>query len=129
VPLYTRALQKLKTEMELRFQNAERAKNIRVYNNKGYSFAQAYLKGLILANFDQFIVQNHSGKVVLNNNSANTFLTPTNNDHKYKLSFDWARVGSIDNTDKTAAIQKNTPSLIHMLASVIPFYTKNDKGK
>lgn len=123
--IYLSVLEKLKNDMTDIFQKESPEDHIRLYAESGHSKVQGYLKGLLLANFDSFILNKHSDKITLNYDSINSFGNPSNGENKYKLAFKWTKMVKIDNNEKSSDINESSSSLIKMLANVIPFYELN----
>lgn len=97
--------------------------DIAIFDGNKITTSQAYVKSLVLANFDNFILDYHSDKVSVNLDGVNSFGIPVNDKMKYKLNLKWVNSKSFG--DETSSdIENHTTSLIKMVSSVIPFYEK-----
>jgi hypothetical protein len=120
--IYLSVLEKLKNDMSDIFKKESPEDHIRLYAESGHSKVQGYLKSLLLANFDNFILNKHSDKINLNYDSINSFGNPSNGENKYKLAFQWTKMIKLDNNEQASDINESSSSLVKMLANVIPFY-------
>ena len=125
---YMEVLMYLKNEMSNRLSSADSYNHIKIYKDRGYSISQAYLKALILSNFDNFVLSKHPDKVTVNKSSINTFDIPINGEEKYNLQFQWSKSVKIDNSEVASDIDKNSSSLVKMLSDIIPYYEEVSVG-
>ena len=125
---YMEVLTYLKNEMSNRLSSADSYNHIKIYKDRGYSISQAYLKALILSNFDNFVLSKHPDKVTVNKSSINTFDIPINGEEKYNLQFQWSKSVKIDNSEVASDIDKNSSSLVKMLSDIIPYYEEVSVG-
>ena len=126
--LYAKALEGLHKYVSDSMKSSDGAETIRIFTEHGYSASQAYLKGLILANFDNLLLNNHSDKVSVNLDSINTFNIPTNGEPKYSLEFKWSKSIKIDNSEAASDIEHHSSSLVKMLSDIIPYYEVTKRG-
>lgn len=124
---YVRVLSSIRDQMDAKFKSGNLGENIRIYNENSTTIAQAYLKTLILANFDNFLLSKHSSKVVLNLDAANSFALPSNNEDKYKLMFKWSPSIGYGTEMASDGIDKHSSNLVKMLADVIPYYEEVER--
>lgn len=101
---------------------------LEIYDGNAYTVAQAYVKSLVLANFDSFLLEKHADKVNVNLDGAATFNLPTNGSPAYTLNFKWNKKSKIDNSG-VSNIEESSTSLAKMMSYVIPYYEEDDKGK
>lgn len=127
--LYFSVLEKLKNDMSDIFKKESPEEHIRLYAESGHSKVQGYLKSLLLANFDGFVLNKHSDKITLNYDSINSFGNPSNGENKYKLTFQWAKTVKLDNNEQASDINESSTSLVKMLANVIPFYELDENNE
>lgn len=99
------------------------SQDLSIFNDQGHSLAQAYLKALVLSNFDTILHQEHADKVSVNIDKPNSYNLPTNSDPKYKAHFSWsAKTKGYD--EVYSDIADYTSSITKLIANLIPFCQK-----
>lgn len=115
---YSEVISFVKNQMD---NAANSGEDLKIFNNGRITLSQAYIKSLVLSNFDSFLLKHHHDKVKVNEDSANSFGKPTNGEFKYKLELKWVNKKSFG--DETSSnIEHQSTSLIKMISYVIPFY-------
>ena len=99
----------------------------KILQGNKFTVARAYINSLVLANFDNYLLQNHSDLVSVNLDGVHTFNLPTNGNPKYKLNFSWGKKAKLDNSG-ISDISDNKTSLVKLISDVIPFYSQNKKN-
>lgn len=125
---YAEVLHTLKNDMSNIFNKSNPEKFINLSSTETKSTAQGYLKALILANFDNFIINKHHDIIKVNSDSSNSFGTPMNEKSKYQFSREILKTG-INHDEKVSGIDEHTTSLVKRLSNVIPFWELNENGK
>ena len=124
---YMMILEFIKDRMDLA-KKSNTTSELEIYDGNAYTVAQAYIKSIVLSNFDSFLLEKHSDKVNLNLDGASTFNLPTNGSPKYALNFKWNKKSKIDNSG-ISDIEESSTSLAKMMSYVIPYYEEGDNGK
>lgn len=97
--------------------------DLTIFNSNSITTSQAYIKSLVLANFDNFLLNYHADKISVNLDGVNSFGVPTNDKMKYKLELRWVNSQSFGD-ESASDIENHTTGLVKMISSVIPFYEK-----
>lgn len=94
-----------------------------IFEEDKITTSQAYIKSLVLSNFDSFLLDNHADKISVNLDGRNSFGLPVNEFMKYKLDLKWVNKKNFGD-ESASDIENHTTGLIKMISSVIPFYEK-----
>ena len=122
--LYEDVLTFIKSEMERTVET--NIASTKILQGNKFTIARAYINSLVLANFDNYLIQNHSDLVSVNLDGVHTFNLPTNGSPKYKLNFSWGKKIKLDNGG-ISDISENKTSVVKLISEVIPFYVQNKR--
>lgn len=97
--------------------------NLKIFHGNQYTVAQAYIKSVLLSNFDGYLQLNHPDKINVNVEGFNTFNIPTNGEPKYKGKLSWGNKGK-EWDEGASDIANYTSGLVKMISGVIPYYER-----
>jgi hypothetical protein len=100
--------------------------NTKIIHEGRTTVSQAYINSLILANFDEFLVRQHSDKIKVDQGTLNTFGNPENGNFKYRGNFKLSTTTKSFGDEMASSIEHSTSGIVKMIANVIPFY---EEGK